>query len=135
MKLLLILLLLSLMGSTSQSQVYKFKAVKYVCTRYQNQDMEPPEIKESKGIPVEFDMDSSILYIHSTIMQKFVFEGKPILYSEKDSIMRLKFNSIDKKGAKCLVTQDIYESELAEYYTAFIIEYPDKTYIYFLQRL
>ncbi len=65
----LIFLFLSFFSIAGQAQIYKFRAVQFNCTRYQNQPMEPPETKDLKDMPVEFDMDSSILYIHSPNIQ------------------------------------------------------------------
>lgn len=96
--------------------------------------MEPPEFKDLKGMAVEFDMDSSILYIHSPNIQVFRLDPKPLDASEKDSIAIYKFNGIDQKGVKCMVTSRIYESEKAQHFGAFILEYPDKTYLYYVEK-
>lgn len=133
MRLLLSTFLLALISVTVNGQVMKFKAVKFVCTRYNNQPMEPPEFKDLKGTPVEFNMDSSILYIYSPKSQVFHFEEKPIGGSEKDSVITYRFNAVDKSGAKCILTQSIYESETAPYLARVVLEYPDKTYLYYLQ--
>lgn len=135
MKLILTLLFFTLIISAAHSQIMKFKAVKFVCTRYENQPMVPPEYKDLKGIPVEFNMDSSILYIRSPSIQVFRFDEKPISGSEKDSVISYRFNSVDKNKVKCILIQKIYESESAPYLAEIIVEYPDKTYIYYLQRL
>src|SRR5882757_4286115 len=129
----ILILLFSLLISTAHSQIVKFKAVKFVCTRYKNQPMEPPESKVLNGISVELNMDSSILYIYSPIVQVFHFDEKPISGSEKDSIISYSFNSVDKNTVRCVLTHKIYESEDAPYLAEIILEYADKTYMYYLQ--
>lgn len=96
--------------------------------------MEPPEFKDLKGIAVEFDMDSSILYIHSPTIQIFRLDPKPIDAFEKDSITIYRFSGIDQKGTKCVVTHRIYESEKADHFAAFVLEYPDKIYMYYVEK-
>ena len=83
---------------------------------------------------VEFDMDSSILYIHSPNLQVFRLNPKPLAAFEQDSIATYKFNGIDQKGVKCIVTSRLYESEKADHFAAFILEYPDKTYMYYVEK-
>lgn len=126
-----VLLFLTLSG---KAQIEHFKATQFVCTRYQGQPMEPPEFKDLKGMAVEFDMDSSILYIHSPNIQVFRLDPKPLDASEKDSIATYKFNGIDQKGVKCMVTSRIYESEKAEHFAVFILEYPDREYWYYVEK-
>lgn len=131
--LLVILAILSLSGVKGQ-QIYRYKATQFNCTRYQNEPMEPPESKDLKGMAVEFDMDSSILYIHSPNVQVFHLEAKPFGGGEKDSIMTYKFNGVDSKGVKCIITHKIYESEKAPHFASFWLEYPDKTYMYYVEK-
>lgn len=119
---------------SAKAQIEHFKATQFICTRYQGQPMDPPEFKDLKGMAVEFDMDSSILYIHSPTIQIFRLDPKPIDAFEKDSIATYRFSGIDQKGTKCVVTHRIYESEKADHFAAFLLEYPDKTYIYYLER-
>jgi hypothetical protein len=120
--------------SIKAQQIYKYKATQFICTRFQNQPIEPPEFKDLKGMAVEFDMDSSILYIHSPNIQVFHLNPKPIEAFERDSIATYRFNGIDAKGVKCIVTHKIYESEKADHFAAFWLEYPDKTYMYYLEK-
>ncbi|SRR5712692_3845782 len=134
MKLLILLTLLVLGTIICNAQVMKFKAVQFICTRYQNQTLEPPEFKDLKDMPVEFNMDSSIFYIHSPTIQVFRLDTKPIGGSEVDSVMTYIFNGVDNKGRKCILTHSIYESESALYFAKIILEYPDKTYLYYLQK-
>lgn len=129
-----IFLFLLLGGFTAHSQTYKFQAVQFICTRFRNETLEPPEFKDLKDMPVEFDMDSSIIYIHSPNLQIFHLDPKPIRAWEEDSIAIYKFNATDKKGVKCIVSQRVYESEKAPYFAAFVLEYPDKTYMYYVER-
>jgi hypothetical protein len=130
----LISLSLLFFALAGHAQIYKFRAVQFNCTRYQNQPMEPPETKDLKDMPVEFDMDSSILYIHSPNIQVFHLDKKPFAGGEKDSIVNYKFNATDSHGVKCIVTQEIYESEKAPHLASFWLEYPDKTYMYYLEK-
>ena len=130
-----VLILASLSFAQSDAQVFKFRAVQFICTKYQNQPMEPPEFKDLKNMPVEFDMDSSILYIHSPAMQIFHLESHPFDGGEKDSIMTYIFHGTDQKGIKCIVTHRIYESEKADHFAAFILEYPDKIFWYYVEKL
>jgi hypothetical protein len=129
-----ILLCFASITLSAHSQIEHFKATQFICTRYQGQPMEPPEFKDLNGVAVEFDMDSSILYIHSPAVQIFRLDPKPTDAYEKDSIVTYKFNGVDQKGVKCTVTHRIYESERADYFAAFILEYPDKTYMYYVNR-
>lgn len=131
---LIFILLTPFIFCSAHSQVMKFRAVKFVCTRYNNQDMDPPESKNLKGTPVELNMDSSILYIHSPTLQVFQFNDKPLEVSEKDSIMSYSFFSVDKNKVKLTLTHLIYESGSAPYFAAVILDYRDKTYIYYLQK-
>ena len=125
------LLLLFLSG---KAQIEHFKATQFICTRYQGQPMEPPEFKDLKGMAVELDMDSSILYIHSPKIQVFHMDKKPYAGGEKDSILNYKFHATDGKGVKCIVTQELYESEKAPHLASFWLEYPDKTYMYYVEK-
>lgn len=133
MRLLLSIIFFAVITSVN-GQIVKFKAVKYICTRYQNQPLEPPEFRDLKGMAVEMDMDSSILYIHSPKLQVFHFDEKPIDGWEKDSVLTYKFRAVDKNGVKCILTHNIYESNSMPYFADVILQYPDKTYMYYLQR-
>jgi hypothetical protein len=95
--------------------------------------MEPPEMHDLKDMPIELNSDSSILYIHSPIVQIFHLDSKPFSVFEKDSIATFKFNGVDSKGIKCIVTHEIYESEKAPHLASFWLEYPDKTYMYYVE--
>jgi len=117
------------------AQLYRFTASQFICTKYQNQVVDPPEIKNLKNMPVEFDMDSSVLYIHSPSLQVYHLIGKPIEAFEQDSVATYTFWASDFKQVKCKISQKIYESEKAPHYAAFIIEYPDKTYLYYVERI
>lgn len=130
-----IFLFLGFLSISANAQIYKFKAVQFICTRFQNQPMEPPEFKDLKNMPIEFDMDSSILYIHSPNIQVFHLDAKPFAGGEKDSIVNYKFNATDNHGVKCVVTHEIYESEKAPHLASFWLEYPDKTYMYYVEKL
>lgn len=130
----LISCILLLLGLSSEAQVMHLKAVQFICTRYQNEAMEPPEFKDLNGMPVEFDMDSSIIYIHSPNIQIFHLDAKPFAGSNDDSILVYKFHGIDNKGVKCVITHEIYESVKAPHLASFWLEYPDKTYMYYLEK-
>jgi hypothetical protein len=95
----LILIFLYLAAYRTDAQTYKYKAVQFICTRFQNHSIEPPEIHDLKDMPVEFNMDSSILYIHSPNIQVFHIGPNPLVREEKDSIVRLKFNATDNHGS------------------------------------
>jgi hypothetical protein len=125
------LLSFSLFG---RAQVMKYTAVQFNCTRYENQPMDPPETKDLKGMPIEFNMDSAILYIHSPNIQVFHCDLRPFSVTEKDSVMMYKFHGTDAKGVKCTVTHELYESEKAEHLGSFWLEYPDKTYMYYVEK-
>ena len=127
--------LLAFLPTISTAQVYKFRAVQFVCTRFQNQPMEPPEYKDLKDMPMEWSVDSSTLTIHSPNIQVFHIDPDPIVREEKDSVVRFKFNAVDNHGVKCLVTHEIYESEKAPHFADFWLEYPDKTYMYYVENL
>lgn len=129
-----LLLLVLLSGSSAMGQIIHFKAVQFACTRYMSQPMEPPEFKDLDSMRVEFDMDSSILYIHSPTMQVFRLNPKPIEAFEKDSIATYRFNGTDAKGVKCIITHNIYESEKAAHFAAFWLEYPDKIFMYYVEK-
>ena len=126
-----IILLLSLSG---KAQIMRYTAVQFICTRFQGQSMDPPEFKDLKGMPIEFDMDSSILYIHSPTIQIFHCDSKPFVASEKDSVLTYKFHGIDSKGVKCTITHELYESDKADHLGSFWLEYPDKTFMYYVER-
>jgi|HubBroStandDraft_3_1064219.scaffolds.fasta_scaffold94218_3 hypothetical protein len=130
----LIPFILLLLGLSGTAQVMHLKAVQFICTRFENQPMEPPEFQDLKGMPVEFDMDSSILYIHSPNIQVFHLDAKPFAGSNDDSILVYKFHGIDNKGVKCIITQELYESVKAPHLASFWLEYPDKTYMYYLEK-
>jgi hypothetical protein len=119
---------------SAHSQIEHFKATQFVCTKYEGQPVDPPEFKDLKGMTVEFNMDSSILYIHSPNVQVFRLNPKPIAAFEQDSIVTYKFNGIDQKGVKCNVSSRFYESEKADHFAAFILEYEDKTYLYYVEK-
>lgn len=129
-----IFLFLLLGGLTAHSQTFKFRATQFMCTRFQNQEMDPPEFKDCHNLAIEFSMDSSILYIHSPNVQVFRLESKPFGGGEKDSVMTYKFNGVDSKGVKCIITHKIYESGEAPHFASFWLEYPDKTYMYYVER-
>lgn len=134
MKYPIMLLILFCLSGSARAQLLHFRAVQFICTRYQNEPMEPPEFKDLDSMKVEFDMDSSILYIHSPAIQVFHLEGKPFSISEKDSVMTYRFNGADIKGVKCVIQHDIYESEKAPHFASFWLEYPDKIYMYYVER-
>jgi hypothetical protein len=131
----LISFLLICMAFSANAQVYRFRAVQFICTRYQNEPMEPPEYKDLKDMPMEWSVDSSTLTIHSPNIQVFRIDPNPIVREEKDSVVRFKFNAVDNHGVKCLVTHEIYESEKAPHFADFWLEYPDKTYMYYVEKL
>lgn len=123
------------MAFKAHSQTYKFKATQFVCTRFQNQPMDPPEFKDANGMAVEFNMDSSILYIHSPGIQVFHLDPQPFDGGEKDSVLTYKFHGISIKGIKCIITHELFLSEKAPHFASFWIEYPDETYMYYVERI
>jgi hypothetical protein len=135
MKKYIILIISAIPFAQLNAQVFKFRAVQFICTKYQNQPMEPPEFKDLKNMPVEFDNDSSILYIHSPSEQIFRLNKKPIDAFEKDSIAIYRFNATDQKGSKCIVSHRIYESASAPHFAAFVLEYTDKIFWYYVEKL
>lgn len=124
----------SLLYVYSNAQILHFKATQFICTKYQGEPMEPPEFKDLDSMKVEFDMDSSILYIYSPKTQVFHLENKPFFIGERDSIATYKFNGTDIKGIKCIIRHDIFESNKAPHFASFWLEYPDKVYLYYLER-
>ena len=119
---------------SGKAQIMRYKAVQFTCTKFENQAMDPPETKDLKGMLIEFDPDSSILYIHSPNIQVFHLDAKPFAMFEKDSIATYQFYGTDAKGVKCKVTHNLYESEKADHLGAFWVEYPDKVYMYYVER-
>jgi len=130
MKILIIILLIAI-NTSAFSQTMQYKAVQFVCTKYQGKELDPPEIKELTGFPIQFDMDSSILFIQSPKMQRFVLDAKPISFSEDDSTIYTLFNAVDEKGRKCKITAYVYKRESDKYAAEFWMEYPDKKYVYY----
>lgn len=114
-------------------QSLRFKAVEFVCTRYQNQPVNPPEIKVCNGFPVTFDMDSSFLRISSPNEQQIALKVISGSYVENDSLIITKFDGADRKGLKCLVTAYLYKTLPRKHAASFTLEYPDKTYMYYVE--
>lgn len=130
----LIIIALIIYGLTGYAQTFTYKAVQFVCTRYQNQPLEPPEFKDCNGFPIDFDIDSSTLNIHSPNGQFFRMIVIPGSYKETDSITEVKFNAMDKKGAKCRISVELYPRDKSKHDGCFWLEYPDKIYMYFVEK-
>lgn len=125
------LLFLSLSG---KSQIMRFKAVQFICTRFQNQAMDPPEFKDLDSLKVEWDMDSTILHIHTHTEQRYTLNRNPISSENTDSMVVTKFNGIDRLGVSCSVTMVIYKLDKFPHLALIGIEYPDKTYMYYVEK-
>jgi hypothetical protein len=117
-----------------RTQVLKFKAVQFICTKYQNQPLDPPEFQDCHNMLVEFNQDSSFLRIHSPNIQLFTLERKPIFMQEKDSVLFTLFAGKNAKGEKCRILFKLYERETDKYWASVTIEYPDKIFMYYLQK-
>lgn len=129
-----ILFLFLILSVGVQAQIMKYRSTQFVCTKFQNQVLDPPEFKDLKDMAIEFSMDSSVLTIHSPAVQVFHLENKPFRAFEKDSSVTYQFRGVDQKGVKCVVTHVIHESEKPEHLGYFELAYSDKTYLYYVDQ-
>lgn len=95
------------------------------------EDSVVPSEADLKDMAVEFDMDSTILTIHSPTIQVFHLQNKPVSYSDVDSVITTVFAGIAKNGKKCNVIITFYKSQSAQHFVCFKIEYYDETYMYY----
>ena len=130
-KVLLMIVCVCIVGH-GYAQTMQYKAVQFVCTKYNNYVFDPPEIKDCGKFPILFDMDSSILSIQSPKPQRFILDAKPLSFSEDDSTIYTLFNAVDEKGKKCKITAYLYKRESDKYAAQFWMEYPDKKYMYYV---
>lgn len=131
-----ILISLFFISIKGHAQIMKFQAVQFICPRFQNALLDPPEFHDCKNMPVEWDMDSSFVYIHSPSEQIFHFNKSPIAMEEKDSVLTTQFKAKNMKTyTNCYITLKVYERGTDKYFASITIQYPDNTYIYNLQKM
>lgn len=127
-----LLLIFYFVSTKADSQVLKFKAVEFIALRYENKAVDPPMRKACDSFLVNLDMDKSILDIHSPKEQVFNLTPLKDAYGENDTVAILRFDGKNDKG-DCRIKIIFYKLPNRLHPESFVLEYPDKTYMYYLE--
>lgn len=130
----LIIITLCLTTLCASAQVNRFTATQFICTKYMGQNLDPPEFHDLKNMPIEYDENKNIVYIHSPALQTFRL-GAPVLMDDaEDSLCKYHYEAIDHKGKKCILTEIIFKTKKPDHFAVFMLEYPDKAYWYYVEK-
>lgn len=127
-----LVLLVLLIPSFSTAQLYKFKAVECVITRYGGKELKPHIHEPCDSIDIIFDTQIDTFLIKTEKRQSFKLKNDPSGYLETDSTVTARFIATDQEGSNCFVISVFAKREGSKHAGFFIIAYQDKTYLYYV---
>jgi hypothetical protein len=131
-----LIFLFSLIITISVSaQIDKFRAVEFVMTRYQGKEVAPPFHQAIDNYPVILNGDSGTFSIKGPKDQFFDIKNDPSGFNQTDSAITVRFNATDREGTNCYIIAVFTKLESAKHDGFFIVAYPDKSYLYFVERV